>query len=751
MSDITNYAYVWYTRDASQITEDDLDKIYEIVLNYSYPCYLSGSEVITRLTPEEKTKLLQHELSFIEEKMETAGLSHIIMMQIPRVLYDLFNLYFTFNHTNVDVVDVMNTKFVYRCSAAIAKMSDYNTLTREYTDSVKGNIFALNAFIVNYIQEKYSMSNIRDSYDKIANELVAHCWLIPENYISSSVFHNTSSLEEAKNIVRQTIHFEKQYSQGYAILYRGARSTMDSLIVGSRYSFKSLSFNLSIFTGCVMDVGACTMSYFATLNGNDKIKINVKKFFLHDLSSENSLFFIPPIHPYVQVYSSGELFHCRTKIGIDYDVELEKVIASGAYTRQIVTGLFSCMPTEKDFVEKCDYLTSDKTFEELNALYKRYQSTGVVGTWSSNAAIQSKQEQIMEARAANVKEVALTSPEKIKGLKKVELIVNQRKPIKEISSETKFKLIDDYYPYLVSRFRFMISNFISEYLYSICPQASFKVSYKYKQQPGHYHNIDYPSATFEFESKDDFEKCQSDLPTSMLKFDDTTSLISTSTRRSHPPPSSPPHQPSATTLASALTYNSKILHPGKVETLFDSSRTTLPRYSKLFEEHRKIVYMRSMIMDIGYFLGQHLFIQQRRDDNIKYKDNLNIYFKFMGEIFPKLQGQGPFPSPTRPVPKIPLPAPDTHPNETLALLHFINPQQQQQQQPPSKRPAKKTRLTFAEQAFKEMSKDGDEYGGGKKRTIRKKNRKGTRTTIRKIIKRQRKNRTRTVRKKSRKF
>jgi hypothetical protein len=47
-----------------------------------------------------------------------------------------------------------------------------------------------------------------------------------------------------------------------------------------------------------------------------------------------------------------------------------------------------------------------------------------------------------------------------------------------------------------------------------------------------------------------------------------------------------------------------------------------------------------------------------------------------------------------------------------------------------------------------MSIDGDEYGGGKTRTIRKKNRKGTRTTIRK---RQRKNRTRTMRKKTRKF
>jgi len=59
----------------------------------------------------------------------------------------------------------------------------------------------------------------------------------------------------------------------------------------------------------------------------------------------------------------------------------------------------------------------------------------------------------------------------------------------------------------------------------------------------------------------------------------------------------------------------------------------------------------------------------------------------------------------------------------------------------------KNRQAFARQAFDEMSKHGDEFGGGKNRTIRKKNRKGTRTTIRK---RQRKNRTRTMRKKSRK-
>ena len=332
MSDITNYAYVWYKRDAaqlSQFTQEEVEKIYEIMLNYSYPCYLSGSEVIRQLSSEEKTKLLQHELLFIEEKMAEAGLSHIIMMQIPRALYDLFNLYFTFKYTQTDTSAIPN--FYYECSITIAEMTKYIALTREYTDSVKDNIFALNAFIVNYIQEKYSMSAIRESYDKMADELVAECWLTPQaespitpeqkealkeqNFLTgindegdtTFKMFKEISLEESKNIVRQTIHFEKQYSQGRAILYRGAQNDVDSLInLSENYwsnppscdkimptqssipcislSFRSLSFNLSIFTGCVMDIGACTMSYFSKPSSimsktiNDKIKFNFKKF-----------------------------------------------------------------------------------------------------------------------------------------------------------------------------------------------------------------------------------------------------------------------------------------------------------------------------------------------------------------------------------------------------------------------------------------------------------------------------------------
>ena len=71
-----------------------------------------------------------------------------------------------------------------------------------------------------------------------------------------------------------------------------------------------------------MDLGACTIEFFSKTSAsghlNDKIKLNIKKFLFDDGSAENSLFFIPPIPPYVQMYSKGELFHPRTKIGKDY-------------------------------------------------------------------------------------------------------------------------------------------------------------------------------------------------------------------------------------------------------------------------------------------------------------------------------------------------------------------------------------------------------------------------------------------------
>lgn len=358
-SDIANYAYLWYKRDTEQLlefTEEELDKIYEIMLNYSYPCYLTGSELISRMSPEEKIKLLQHESSFIKEKMAEAGLAHIIMMQIPRVLYDLFNLYLTNRDGNV-------YRFDYDCDPAISKMVDYNALTRKYTDSVKKNIFELNAFIVNYVQEQYSMANIRSFYHEISQEILSRSWNIPallRRYFGFLPVEEETAKQERKNTISQTIDFEKQYSQGYAILYRGAKISRDSLMV-------SLSFNASILSGCVNDRTACTLSYMSSSftglissSDNDKIICNIHKFLVHDSSNEDSMFFIPPIHPFVQLHCRGELYHPRTKLGSDFKQRGLKI-----------NGLLCLFA----FVEQCDYLISDKSFETLDKLYQRYKIT----------------------------------------------------------------------------------------------------------------------------------------------------------------------------------------------------------------------------------------------------------------------------------------------------------------------------------------------------------------------------------------
>lgn len=60
MLDITNYAYIWYKKDLTKLlefTSEELEKIYTILIKFSYPCYLEN----------DITKLLENELLFIQK------------------------------------------------------------------------------------------------------------------------------------------------------------------------------------------------------------------------------------------------------------------------------------------------------------------------------------------------------------------------------------------------------------------------------------------------------------------------------------------------------------------------------------------------------------------------------------------------------------------------------------------------------------------------------------------------------------
>ena len=352
MSDITNYAYIWYKKD---LTSEEQDIILKIILDYSYPCYLANDSIQT-MSEADRKELLEHELLFIQKKFVEVCLVDVMIMQIPRVLYDLFNLLYSYTY-NVD------KKFFYQqlpikpSDPLINTIEEYNHLTFIYTESVKENIFKLNDLIIKIITSRSG----EDILELILNALQKKGFLETEGSF-------------LKNIIREIFLFEKEPSEGYTILYRAAKIELDSLIDGK--NIRSLSLNMSILSGFINDKTACTLFLIQSIpkSGiNNKIKYTIKKFNIFNKSNEYSLFFIPPIHPFLQLYCEGELWHPRTKIGYDYFESLS-IFDERSYT---IIGI-GC---RNNFIRDSNYLKSDKTVEELETLYQQYKSTGQISIW----------------------------------------------------------------------------------------------------------------------------------------------------------------------------------------------------------------------------------------------------------------------------------------------------------------------------------------------------------------------------------
>jgi hypothetical protein len=221
--------------------------------------------------------------------------------------------------------------------------------------------------------------------------------------------------DKTKELFRQTINFEQQPSQGESILYRGAVLENDALLVDRTKRMQSVSFNQSLISGCVSDDTACTLFYIdktstpmlvyqaTTTSGtktgaekNDCIKYNIAKFLLGDSSPADSLFFIPPIHPFLQIYCEGELFHPRTKVSTTYYRQ------TYAENQKHIGGIFC--PYE--FVMNCDYLISKKSIKDLNALYQRFKSTCMIAKWYPNRVKQRRYAKTLALRELSSREAA---------------------------------------------------------------------------------------------------------------------------------------------------------------------------------------------------------------------------------------------------------------------------------------------------------------------------------------------------------
>ena len=370
--DIANYAYIWFNNESKTITEKEKDFIHDTITKGTFPTYLQ------EYTDADKEEILANEIKFVRKKFTAAGFSHITILQIPRILYDLFNLLY-FYDTHSGQYATPEEIITYTCAGIIESENAINTIDKykayaNYNiNKVKDKIFELNDKIIAFLNTNgFLVSNIIVNYEEILKSIMDNISAIDVELRK----HVSSRIDDLQkiNILYEVLAFEDKPASKSILLYRGALIDFDSTIneLGEVWGKEpcSLSTNLSILSGFITDHSACPINYMTGFSSgeelyNDKIKYTIKKFMFGDKSSEDSLFFIPPIPPYLQLYCDGELSHPRTKIGNDVVIKM------------MPRGLGCSI----DFNKEYKYLQSNKTMQQLEEIYQSYKTNKEITTW----------------------------------------------------------------------------------------------------------------------------------------------------------------------------------------------------------------------------------------------------------------------------------------------------------------------------------------------------------------------------------
>jgi hypothetical protein len=149
------------------------------------------------------------------------------------------------------------------------------------------------------------------------------------------------------------------------MIYRGSNDMIEQPIdITNNNRGYSVSYNTSIFNGVFCDSTACTYYFMTTITIGEsnpfKVKYTLNRHFYNDGSNESKLFFIPPLHPYVQLRSDGEFWHVRSKIFVDSEIKDIDQFA----------GTFREFDIMKDTFP--EYLWSSYTKEEIERKFKLF-------------------------------------------------------------------------------------------------------------------------------------------------------------------------------------------------------------------------------------------------------------------------------------------------------------------------------------------------------------------------------------------
>ncbi len=351
-----NYCYIWFNKtNGLPITETTTnDRILTEILKYTFPyCQINQ----TTLSKDDKNAIINDEYTFIKTKIQTID-SNIEIVQIPRILYDLIFISYIKDPRMIKYKELLEGRSfdvdlnhgIYRDSNArefydnILNHNSFGFLKSDFRNTA----IQVNTLICNHISmvnqrtygfdccKKLSIFNERnDIYIATLRTLFQND--IKKNldnptgdpgFISTLVDQGISYVPDRfKTIIYQTLLIEMGYiyyserdeyfnnnDPNLFILYRGDYGVEEGTLKMDKPH--SMSFNTSILNGLFKDQSATTYNYFAP--SCSKKYYLIKKFHFEDGSNESKLFFIPPLHPLQLLFSSGEYWHARGKIGSDW-------------------------------------------------------------------------------------------------------------------------------------------------------------------------------------------------------------------------------------------------------------------------------------------------------------------------------------------------------------------------------------------------------------------------------------------------
>jgi len=397
-NNMLNYTYLFMSNNSfSQHTNDNY--ILDIINEYSYPCILKH----TLNNKDFKLKNFKIEMDLLYYYINNP---YVLLIKIPRILYDLFNILFHLNKTgdflsySLDDFDNCTPVGNQKCEDIVINETIHNRINKKYFhnnfdtynkqiykifNDCKNDIIELNYFILNIINEvNHSISNI--NWHIIFKNVITKIQLFHTDK-RFKIFSNLETYASINllsirviNILDMTLKIElnknneiiNNDNDDKIILYRGMRYKKEGPVTYHPYFgegvYFSLSYNTSILNAILIDPTACTLYYYkqGSINyesGKTTSSGFIKQYILLDKIYYNNhivteLFFIPPIHPYILLIIGGEYWHARSKFPISIlDSNPEELTIRG-----IADG----------HTYKLDYLISNYDKDELQKKFTEY-------------------------------------------------------------------------------------------------------------------------------------------------------------------------------------------------------------------------------------------------------------------------------------------------------------------------------------------------------------------------------------------